>query len=576
LWDFRKRINFIFVFLANILFWLATPIFSNTPSEYSIEEATILTVHDAIKNQRLTCTQLVNAYLTRIKKCNLNIKYQPPVNAFTEINPSVLVQAQHIDDIFSKTKSLIGPLHCVPVILKDNIDSYDTTTTAGAFALLGNQPTRDAFLVSQLRKAGAIILGKGGMDELAWGSRNGRVGNAYDPAKSPGGSSSGVAVGVSANFALVGIGTDNSGSVRIPASFNGLVSLRPSTGLVSQQGIFPMGNLDGVAGPITRTIKDLAILLDVIAASDSSDEKTKNIPRVKSYTSFLNVNGLNNKRIGILRHVGKINIFQSMPDDVAEVFKGAFQRMEKHGVTFVDINLPKFNNDRTHNQAGEIQDVDAYFASYPGTRQNFKDICESGRLQNFRNHKQCIEFINSVPKKFGKQYNQVLKLMEMNRTYVEKVMKKNDLDALLMPISKNGIATYDAKVVLTWQASVSSNSGLPSISLIGGYDPKDNMPIGFEIIGKQFGEGNLIEIAYGFEKHSPARKPPKLIEDGGLEHLSIPEINNLISVIGQRTFDQVLKLVTPHKEFSDKLMPENFREIVAHEISQLRPYELVH
>ena len=265
-------------FLISLLFFLA--LLANptlAQMQFNLEEATIDSIHTAIKNHQITCTQLITAYLNRIKKYNLSVDKAAPINAFTEINPSVLNEAQYIDDTYAKTKKLVGPLHCIPVLLKDNIDSFDTTSTSGSFALLGNQPTKDAFLVSRLRKAGAIILGKGGMDEFASGmigisSRSGRIGNAYDSTKNPGGSSGGPAAGVSANFAVIGIGTDNSGSVKIPAAFNGLVGLRPSTGLISQQGIFPMGTLDAAAGPLTRTTKDLAIVLDVIAQPDRADK----------------------------------------------------------------------------------------------------------------------------------------------------------------------------------------------------------------------------------------------------------------------------------------------------------------
>src|SRR5580658_3746684 len=246
-------------------------------------------IHTAIEQHQLTCEQLINHYLERIKQYNLSTAKHAPINAFNEINPTALDQARQLDNHYSQTQKLSGSLHCIPVVLKDNIDTYDATTTSGTLALLGNQPNQDAFLVSQLRKAGAIILAKGGMDELASGfsgisSRSGRIGNAYDPDKNPGGSSGGPAAAVSANFAMIGIGTDNSGSVRIPAAFNGIVGLRPSTGLISQRGIFPAGNLDGTAGPLARNVEDLARLLDVIAQEDPQDKKTISVPRVATYT----------------------------------------------------------------------------------------------------------------------------------------------------------------------------------------------------------------------------------------------------------------------------------------------------
>lgn len=552
----------------------AHPAFSQEATEFKIEEATIDSVHEAIKNQKITCTQLVNIFLNRIKKYNLSISNTPPINAFTELNPSVLDEAQAIDDVYSKTQKFVGSLHCVPVLLKDNIDSFDTTTTSGSFALLGNQPTQDAFLVSKLRRAGAIILGKGSMDEFAWGmtgisSRNGRVGNAYDASKNPGGSSGGSAAGVSANFALVGIGTDNSGSVRIPAAFNGIIGLRPSTGLISQHGIFPMGNLDGTAGPLTRTVKDLAIVLEVIAQPDITDKKTITIPREKTYTAFLNENGLQGKRIGILRHVGKIDPFHKMPETISHVLKALFQKMNQLGATIIDIELSEFDNYREFNQAGEIQDVNTYLASFPATRKSFSDICESDRTRTFGTIIECTDFIKSMPNKFSEDYKKALIIFEKNKKYVEKVMQKNHLDALLMPISTQGSATYDALAVNTWRAPVSSNAGLPSIAIIAGYNPSDNMPIGIELIGKSFDEGTLIEMAYSYERHTPARKVPLLPEaTKSIEKLSIPELNNLFSAIGRSAYEKVIKKAKPKTELAGELTPEIFRKIVADEINK--------
>ena len=294
-----KKISMILIPLASLTL-INIAIASNKSKNnlpFFLEEATIESIHNAIKNHQITCKELVNKYLERIKLYNLSISKHAPINAFTEININVLDQAKKLDDAYSKTQQLSGSLHCIPVVLKDNINSYDSTSTSGTLSLLGNQPHQDAFLVAKLREAGAIILGKGGMDELASGmfginNRNGRIGNAYDPDKNPGGSSGGSAVAVSANFAMIGIGSDNSGSVRIPAAFNGIYGLRPSTGLISQQGIFPAGNLDGTAGPLARNVEDLARVLDVIAKEDQNDTKTTHIPRVSTYTVYLNKNGL--------------------------------------------------------------------------------------------------------------------------------------------------------------------------------------------------------------------------------------------------------------------------------------------
>ncbi|HAT1596471.1 TPA: amidase [Legionella pneumophila] len=541
-----------------------------------LESVTIRSIHRAIQNHQFTCFDLVTAYIDRIKKYNLSAKKFAPINAWSEINPSAIVQAQQLDASFKNTGQLSGPLHCIPIILKDNIDSFDTTTTSGSYALLGSQPVRDAFLVGKLRKAGAIILGKGGMDEFAWGmigisSRSGRIGNAFNPNKNPGGSSGGSAAAVSASFALLGIGTDNSGSVRIPAAFHGLVGLRPSTGLISQQGIFPMGNLDGTAGPIARTTEDLAILLDIIAKPDLHDPKTLDIPRVKTYKEFLKMDGLTNKRIGIVHNVNEINIFDKMPPHILKIVQNATQNMKKMGATLIDMDLPLFDNDRKNNQAGEIQDVNEYLASFPSTRKNFQDICESNRTRNFGTKKDCLHFIKNMASKSSKSYQQAQSIFAKNKTYVQKIMKRDKLDALLIPITTHGTATYDEMTVNTWRAPVSSNSGLPSISINIGYSDDMHMPFGIELVGKQFHEGTLIEIAYAYEKHISNKISPTMPEENPtLLNLSIPELNNLFTLLGKNAYEEVLIHNKDTHDKASELTPEKFQKITVDTIDKMK------
>ncbi len=550
-----KKISNKLVFLAAVC--------SQAAFSFSIEETTITSIHNAIRQHQLTCVQLIDAYLNRIKKYNLSASKQAPINAFTEVNPSVLSDAQKIDDDYRQSGKLAGPLHCIPVILKDNIDSYDTTTTAGSYALLGNQPVKDADLTSRIRNAGAIILGKGGMDEFAWGmfgfsSRSGRIGNVYNTAKNPGGSSGGTAAAISANFAEIGIGTDNSGSVRIPAIFNGLIALRPTAGLISQQGIFPMGNLDGTAGPIARTSTDLAIMMDVLVPH-----------KPQNYITYLNKNGLNGKRIGVVHLVGKVNTFKAMSTDVKNLIDQALHTMQQHGALIVDVNLPQFDNNRKNNQAGEIEDINYYLSSFPATRKSFKDICESDRTRNFGDIKSCLKFMNSIPPKSSQQYKNVLTMLRKNRDYVQTMMKNNHLDALLIPLSTQPSGNYNGNTINTWQAAVSSNAGLPAIDFIVGYN-NENMPIGIDLIGPEFSEGKLIEIAFAYENATHLRHEPAMPEpDLKMTSLSISQFNNLISVIGKTTYDQVLKNAGSKSDLADLLSPERFRRIVIDTISNM-------
>lgn len=551
--------------------------FTPQHSSFSLEETTINLIHTAINNHELTCEELINLYLKRIKKYNLSAVEFAPINAFVEINQNVIEQARRLDKIYLNTQRLMGPLHCIPIILKDNIDTYDATTSSGSLALLGNQPNHDAFLVTQLRKAGAIILGKGGMDELAAGmfgisSRTGRIGNVYDTRRNPGGSSGGSAAAVSANFAVIGIGTDNSGSVRIPAAFNGIYGLRPSTGLISQRGIFPSGNLDGTPGPLARTVQDLANVLDVIAKANPADMKTVNIPREKTYAVYLNEDGLIGKRIGIVRKVGNRNVFKEMPDDISQIMKQSLLTLEKSGATIInEVNLSEFDTDRSPNMAGMRQDVDHYLRSYPSVRKNFQDLCDSNRIRVFGEAQKCVKFFALMPIKYGEKYEAALKTFAKNRKYVEQIMKQKKLDALLMPISTVGIATYEPYEVNTWLAPVSSNSGLPAITINLGYHRQ--MPIGVELIGTQFSEGKLIEMAYAYEKKSQPRIKPKMpAENEVLQNLDIPAYNNLITNIGYKTYMNVL--INSVGNQPKELEAKQFKALVNKEISSLSEIHL--
>lgn len=521
---------------CGLLFTLTTSCVAE--STFQAQELNSSMIQDEIRHHQITCVELTNTYLDRIKKYNLSFKGDISVNALTEINPYVLEEARALDQTFEKTHVLAGPLHCVPVVIKDNINSSDMSTTVGSLALLGNQPIYDAVLVDHLRRAGAVILAKGTMDEFASGmygisSRSGRTGNAYDPSQNPGGSSSGPAVAVAENFSVLGIGTDNSGSVRIPAAFNGLIGLRPSMGLISQQGIFPMGNLDGTAGPIVHTVEDLAKVLEVIAEP----------PHAQTYTHFLKKEGLQGKRIGIVHQVANIDVYQDMPENIHQLIQQTLHTMHRAGATLIDpVNLPDFNSDRTFNNAGEIEAVNQYLAAFPAVRQNFRDICLSDRTRTFGSIKECLQFMKKIPKASSPQYQQVLSMFKKNKTYVEQIMKAQNLDALFIPISTSGSATYDALRVNTWRAPISSNTGLPALEMSIGLDTTNQLPVGIEIIGKQFDEGRLIEMAYAYEQVIPLHlHPPLPIENVVLEKADIPSLNHLFTLIGHASYEEMLK-----------------------------------
>jgi amidase len=377
----------------------------------------INSITGAISAREITCQTLISQYLEHIQTYNLDASRGAPINAFVAITPSVLKDAEKLDQHFSSTQSLIGPLHCVPVVLKDNIDTYDSPSSVGTLALLDSQPNKDAFLVRQLRHAGAIILGKTTMDELGNGmigisGRSGRTGNAYDPMQSPGGSSAGSAAAVAANFAVVGIGSDNSGSVRIPAAFHGLYGMRPSTGLLSQNGIFPRGNLDGIAGPITRTVQDMAIVLSVIATPDENDYKTLEHEVISSYAALLEKEDLQGMQLGIIRKGAGIDPFTDTPPAINILYEIFFEHLRTLGATLTDIMLPDFNIDRQHNMAGEVEEINAYLASFPAPQESYADLCLSQNSQVFGSPPECLKHIEDTPPLYGEAYDEVLSTFE--------------------------------------------------------------------------------------------------------------------------------------------------------------------
>jgi len=513
------------------------------------DDANIQTITDKISREHVSCESIIEYYLDRIKHYNFTSESKAPLNAFVTLNPNALADAKSRDHDYKISSKLVGPLHCVPVILKDNIDSLDTPSSSGTFALLGSQPQQDAVLVQRLKEAGAIIIGKGGMDELANGangisSRSGRVGNVYNPNKNPGGSSSGPAVAVAANFAVIGIGTDNSGSVRIPATFNGLFSLRPTMGRINTSGIFPSGSLDGVPGPIAKSTEDLALTFNIMAhdplkALDTSDIK--------------------GKTIAIVTRAGKIPLFDGDNKEINALFDQTISRLKTLGANLVEIELPAFNSDRQFNAAGDVQLIDQYLSKFPSTRKNFLDICESGRTANFNDESDCKKQVKDDFKLDGPEYQHAKEIIRKNKVYIEQVMNKRHIDALLLPISVGESGEYDMMKVKTWNPPVSSNSGLPSVSFIVGYlKHHDVPPIAMEFIGHENSESTLLNFAYAYEQAYFKRLSPKLSRTSNkkIASLSIPELNNMITTVGAKSYSLILKNGKPLD-----LKPEVFRQI---------------
>src|SRR5881409_2791696 len=275
---------------------------SATPAGFHLLETTIEDIHAAFQSKRITCRELGNLYINRIEAYD---KEGPRLNAVQTINPRALQEAERLDAAYASS-GRVGPLHCIPVLLKDQVETSDMPTTYGSVIFKDFVPRRDATIATKMKQAGAVIIGKTTMGEFAagyLGSAFGIARNPYDPGRSPSGSSSGTGAGIAANFATVGIGEDTGGSVRGPAAFNSLVGLRPTVPLVSRFGMMPATPSQDTLGPIARTVKDAALLLDVIAGYDTNDPVTAyaagQVP--PTYTAFLNRDGLRGARLGVIR-----------------------------------------------------------------------------------------------------------------------------------------------------------------------------------------------------------------------------------------------------------------------------------
>src|ERR1700716_2281606 len=303
---------------------------------FHLMETSIATIHQAMQTGTLTCHDLVQQYLDRIQAYD---QQGPAIHSMLYINPASLEQADAMDREFKQSHKL-KPLGCIPIVLKDNFDTADMPTTAGALTLKGAQPEKDAFAVTQLRQAGALILGKANLQEFASGgisvsSLGGQVKNPYDLTRTPGGSSGGTGAAVAANFAAAGTGSDTGGSIRSPASANSLVGIRPTRGLISRDVIVPVSFTQDTIGPMTRNVADTTRLLDIMAGYDPNDPVTAlsvgNIP--KTYTAFLQ-NGLNGARLGVLT-----NLFGAGPEyeEVNKVIAKAIDALKQQGAVIIPL-----------------------------------------------------------------------------------------------------------------------------------------------------------------------------------------------------------------------------------------------
>jgi amidase len=482
---------------------------------FKLEEASIAEIHAAFKDGKITAHQLVEKYLARSAAYD---QQGPKLNSIILANPKALAEADALDAEFRKTKKL-RPLHGIPVLMKDNVDTEGLQTTAGSLSLKGSVPAKDAFLAKKLKDAGAIVIHKTNLHEFAvWGetvsSMAGQTLNPYDLTRTPGGSSGGTGAAVAANFGTVGIGTDTINSIRSPASANSLVGIRPTLGLVSRTGVVPYSFTQDTAGPITRTVADAAKVLDVIAGYDNQDAATAlSVGRQpKSYAAFLDKDGLKGARIGILK-----SFFGTGPEhkETNAVIERAIEEMRKRGATLVVLEDPIDANTlvgKTSVHLHELErDLDSYLKQLPATAgvHSLKEVIASGKFHKGieENIKQAVKLdINSV------DYKDRLIARQALQTQILKIMADNRIDAVLFPHQKRLVVPV-GQTQVDRNGVLGSVSGFPSIVLPAGFSAPTatapiGVPVGVELLGRPFAEPTLIKLGYSFEQATHLRKQP--------------------------------------------------------------------
>jgi len=488
---------------------------------FAFVEATIADVHGALESGALSCTEIIRGYLRRIEAYD----QATGLNAIIFTNPRALSEAAEIDERRAQGGNL-GPLYCVPVLLKDNFDTADMPTSGGSIALKDSVPPDDAFMVRRLREADAIIIAKTNMAEWAFSPRQttsssyGTTANAYALDRVPAGSSGGTASATAASFGVIGMGTDTGNSIRGPSSHLALFGIRSTIGLTSRDGVIPLAFDRDIAGPMTRTVRDAATVFNVVAGYDPKDYLTElgRGRRESDYTAFLEADGLEGKRIGVLRAL--VDTDDADPEVIA-VFERALADLEAAGAEIIDpVSIDNFD---AHLEGDYFcprfrYDMHVYLESL-GPSAPLRDVMEvrdsgqyapyiEGGLDYFGAnpadvHPQdldppCEEFPNHP----GRQ------------AFLDDVvtaMDAADVDALAYPTWTNPPAPLDrADEEYRGDNSqrVAPATGLPAVSVPMGYS-YENLPAGLQLLGRPYAEGLLFTLAYAFEQATQHRRPPE-------------------------------------------------------------------
>lgn len=534
------------------------------PKTFELVEATMEDVHQAFAGQqlladgsRLSCVKLAELYAQRIYAYNDNPQAGGrPIRGVLAINAKAFAQAAALDALYASEGIGNRTLHCMPVLLKDNYDTFDHPSTSGSYAMLGHQAGMDAESVAGLRKAGALILGKANQDEFAYfttgfSGRALQVSNAYNTAESSAGSSSGTGAAIAANFALGGTGSDTCQSIRHPSSVEGLVGIRPSMGVISQHGIYPLSHARDTGGPMTRTVRDAALMLTAMASVDVRDFRTLEFPsaaRPASYAQFLDraAHGVRGRHIGVLRQLGT-NATPYGTGAQGVLIEAAAAKMAEMGAIIHDIYLPNFVSRGAGNTHYDVNEYFSVFEREGGTSPrrclassnagtaNGRSACvamdgvlETGRV-DARTAGLVAVSATSDPDQPGTA--EQLAAMAGERDYVTAQMdalvdaegqpvldasgKPVRLDAFLLSPGPTGGRTCD----------LGSTTHMGSIVVPVGFDDSVGVPRGVEIFVRRFDEGTGLGIAYDYEQATLHRAPPNIQPSPLAANMTTAEFN---------------------------------------------------
>ncbi|MFC4438570.1 MULTISPECIES: amidase [Natrialbaceae] len=488
----------------------------------TIEEATINQLHRAFEAGTLTSEELVDRYLERIDAYDRD---GPELNSIVTVNETASERAAKLDQMFAESGTFVGPLHGIPVLVKDHVETTDIPTTYGSEAFDEYLPETDAEVTQRLRDAGAIILAKTTLPDWAtswfgFSSVSGRTKNPYDLTRDPGGSSSGTGAAVAANLGTVGIGTDCGGSIRVPASFDNLVGVRVTPGLISRTGMSPLVSQQDTAGPMTRTVRDAAKLLDVLVGYDERDALTGQTELATvhgSYTNALLTDGLNDARIGVLRD-GFGDDENPAAAPVNDVIERALTTMENTGATLIDpVEIPRLEEYLEETMLYILQskrDLNEFLGDRDGPVDSVEDLYESGQYHDLLDL--FVGFAEEGPTDLSDDL-EYWKRRNAQQTFQQEILNvfaKHDLDAIVYPnvqvVPPTESEIRDGKyetMTFATNTIIASQSLCSAVSIPAGFTD-DGLPVGIELLGRPFDEPTLLELGYSFEQATAHRQPP--------------------------------------------------------------------